>query len=341
MKFILLLITTAICSLTWSQTGPAVDQPAPFSNVVAVTVTSTGAVLFNMDNKEVRQYVLADIMHWHKLTLKPDQIEKFYSAGTFGCSFAELPDYLDLSLEKRKAFSNQKNFKGIPSVDNADEINDWMAFSIRLAFGVSKKAYDENKLRNQGKAAAFFMPKFVLHAEKGAPLTKLKLIEEIFRNHNLERSGSDALPAVLHVPMDFWFIQRVPEGTDDYGQNDVAPQPPEPVHAAPPSEPYTIVDEQAGFPGGKAGMDQFLALNLEYPDVATDKGIEGKCYIKFVVDRDGSISHPDVVKKVPDCPECDAEALRVIRKMPKWNPAKLNGKIVDSYVILPISFVLP
>jgi len=118
----------------------------------------------------------------------------------------------------------------------------------------------------------------------------------------------------------------------------IAAPPPEP--AAPESSPLQIVDETAEFPGGHAGLYKYLKENFEYPERAVKKNIEGKCYVKFVVDTEGNISEAVIVKKVPNCPECDAEALRVVRKMPRWIPAKVKGKQVKSYYMLPINFVL-
>jgi len=108
----------------------------------------------------------------------------------------------------------------------------------------------------------------------------------------------------------------------------------------PPRPPETVVDEYAEFPGGKAALNKFLNDNFKYPQTAVEEGLEGKCYVRFVVDTDGNISEAKVVKKVPNCKECDAEALRVVNKMPKWVPAKKKGNKVASYFSLPIEFAL-
>lgn len=101
---------------------------------------------------------------------------------------------------------------------------------------------------------------------------------------------------------------------------------------------YEIVDEPAEFPGGKMAMNTFLASNINYPETALKMGLQGKCYLKFVVNEKGEVSNVKIMKGVTDCPECDKEAVRVVKSMPNWKPAKMNGKAVSSYYTLPISF---
>ncbi len=130
------------------------------------------------------------------------------------------------------------------------------------------------------------------------------------------------------------------DGGGDFG--DVVPTNPNPVIDVKPvnDEPATIVDEKAEFPGGMAALRKFLGDNLSYPQVAVEEEIEGKVYLRFVVDKNGEISRVSVTRGIPDCPECDKEAVRVVKKMPKWAPGKNGGKAVDSYYNLPITFKL-
>ncbi|MCC6700836.1 MAG: energy transducer TonB [Fluviicola sp.] len=103
---------------------------------------------------------------------------------------------------------------------------------------------------------------------------------------------------------------------------------------------YEIVDEPAEYPGGKTAMNAFLASNIKYPETALKLGLQGKCYLKFVVSENGNVSNVKVMKGVTDCPECDKEAIRVVRSMPNWKPAKMNGKAINSFYTLPINFML-
>lgn len=101
-----------------------------------------------------------------------------------------------------------------------------------------------------------------------------------------------------------------------------------------------IVEEQAEFPGGKSAMVKFISDNFVFPEYAKENGIEGKAYIRFVVSKEGELSDIKVIKGVPGCKECDQEAKRIIKAMPKWIPGKNKGVAVDSYYTLPISFKL-
>jgi periplasmic protein TonB len=100
------------------------------------------------------------------------------------------------------------------------------------------------------------------------------------------------------------------------------------------------VDEEAQFPGGMQACYAFIGKNINYPQIAIEEGLQGKCHVSFVVDRSGAISNIKVLKGVPGCPECDKEAVRVIAKMPKWKPGKKNGKDVKSRFIVPVNYKL-
>jgi periplasmic protein TonB len=103
---------------------------------------------------------------------------------------------------------------------------------------------------------------------------------------------------------------------------------------------YDLVDETADFPGGMYACKNFILSNLVYPQNAKENKLEGKCFLKFIVSETGNISNIKVLKGVPNCPECDVEALRIVQTMPKWKPAKINGKPVNSTFTLPVQFKL-
>jgi len=101
---------------------------------------------------------------------------------------------------------------------------------------------------------------------------------------------------------------------------------------------YPFVDQPAEFPGGRPAMLKFIMDSLQYPPAALESKIEGKCFLMFVVERDGTITHIEVRRGVSDCTECDLEAIRVIKLMPKMKPGKLEGTTVRSRFNLPVSF---
>lgn len=99
-----------------------------------------------------------------------------------------------------------------------------------------------------------------------------------------------------------------------------------------------IADEMPEFPGGLEKLNKFLGQNLQYPENAQIRGIQGKVYVTFVVERDGSISNAKVAKSIDS--ELNAEAIRVVKLMPKWNPGKQNGELVRVSSTIPIIFVI-
>ena len=102
------------------------------------------------------------------------------------------------------------------------------------------------------------------------------------------------------------------------------------------SEDAVEPDMPATFPGGDAKLLEYLRDNMKYPESAKEKGIEGKVYVQFVVEKDGSINDVKVLRSV--CKELDNEAVRVIKAMPKWNPGTQNGEPVSTTMMQPIIF---
>lgn len=97
-------------------------------------------------------------------------------------------------------------------------------------------------------------------------------------------------------------------------------------------------DKMPEFPGGMTECLKFLNKNMKYPKEAQMNGEQGRVILKFVVDRKGSITDIEVVRSVS--PSIDKEAIRVIKKMPKWNPGIVNGKPVRVRFTVPIMFRL-
>ena len=92
------------------------------------------------------------------------------------------------------------------------------------------------------------------------------------------------------------------------------------------------------FPGGVKALRQYLAATVKYPKIAQEKGIQGKVYVTFVVNKDGSVLNTKIARGVD--PLLDAEALRVVSSLPKWNPGKQKGQAVAVQYTVPINFAL-
>ncbi len=147
----------------------------------------------------------------------------------------------------------------------------------------------------------------------------------------------DEYPPTVQDITDIDWSAKTQKGIDDY-YGDVEPAPMPEIRVE--SDILEIVDEPAEFPGGMDAMREYLKKNMMYPMSAKEAGIEGKCYLRFIVNTDGSISNVRVVRGVADCPECDKEAMRVVKNMPNWKPGRMNGKDVKMYFTLPIAFKL-
>jgi protein TonB len=105
---------------------------------------------------------------------------------------------------------------------------------------------------------------------------------------------------------------------------------------------FTKVEEPAAFPGGLEGWRNFLERNLKAEAPIKDKAKKGiyPVVVQFIVDQNGSVSNVKAIQGPQECPSCIEEAVRVIRKGPKWIPAKQNGKAVRYQAIQKISFLM-
>jgi protein TonB len=116
----------------------------------------------------------------------------------------------------------------------------------------------------------------------------------------------------------------------------VEPEPPAPE----PEEPdfFVVVEDMPEFPGGEADMYKWLGKNIKYPQVAKENGIEGKVFVRFIVNEKGKVQDAQVLRGIGG--GCDEEALRVVKDMPAWKPGKQRGKPVRVQFTIPIHYQL-
>lgn len=119
---------------------------------------------------------------------------------------------------------------------------------------------------------------------------------------------------------DEWITCYVPSGLYDGGGD--------------PSDVYILVSEMSTFPGDS--LQQYIATHLKYPTEAVRKGITGRVTVQFIIEKDGQIDSVKVFRKAH--PLLNAEALRVISGMPKWNPGKHEGTLMRVSYTVPINF---
>lgn len=103
-------------------------------------------------------------------------------------------------------------------------------------------------------------------------------------------------------------------------------------------EIFEIVEVSPTPPGGMRGFYKFIGKSINYPNQARRMGIEGKVYVRFVVDKDGTLTNIEAVKGIGG--GCKEEAVRVLKSAPKWQPGKQRGRPVKVRMILPITFKL-
>ena len=103
-------------------------------------------------------------------------------------------------------------------------------------------------------------------------------------------------------------------------------------------EVFTIVEEMPSYPGGDVKLYEYLGKNIKYPQIARESGIQGRVFVNFVVEPDGSVSNVKVMRGIGG--GCDEEAMRVIKSMPKWKPGKQRGKAVRVTYTIPVVFKL-
>ncbi|MBL7970574.1 MAG: TonB family protein, partial [Prolixibacteraceae bacterium] len=102
---------------------------------------------------------------------------------------------------------------------------------------------------------------------------------------------------------------------------------------------FMIVEEMPQFPGGIEALQLFAARTMKYPVIALENGIQGRVFVKFVVDKTGKVTKAKVDRGVD--PSIDKEAVRIVESMPAWTPGKQHGQAVDVAYTIPIDFKLP
>ena len=113
----------------------------------------------------------------------------------------------------------------------------------------------------------------------------------------------------------------------------------EPEEEIPTEQPiFVVVESMPQFPGGVSKLLEYLQTNLHYPVLAKETNIQGKVFVSFVIETDGSVTDVKVLRGIGG--GCDEEALRVVRAMPKWTPGKQRGIPVRVRYNLPVRFTL-
>ncbi len=201
-----------------------------------------------------------------------------------------------------------------------------LIISLLIAWGVFEiKSYDKREIADIGRTV------------------------EVVEEEMVEITKQEQKPQPVEVPKQTTQIQVVEDDVEvedveinaEVDQNEVIEE-----YVAPEieeeeiveAEIFTIVEEMPDFPGGMAKLAEYLAKNIKYPQMARESGIQGRVFVNFVVEPDGSVSNVNVMRSLGG--GCDEEAMRVVKSMPKWKPGKQRGKAVRVSYILPVNFKL-
>jgi TonB family protein len=130
--------------------------------------------------------------------------------------------------------------------------------------------------------------------------------------------------------------------TEDAKEEVVAPVSPEakeaPADSTAKEEVFMVAEQMPEFPGGMKEMLKFLQENVKYPENAMKNNVQGRVIVQFVIEKDGTPTEFKVLRSVD--PDLDAEALRVMKAMPKWKPGMQKGQVVRVKFTVPVSFKL-
>lgn len=142
----------------------------------------------------------------------------------------------------------------------------------------------------------------------------MPIVEEIIEEKNTEKEPAPIVDVIPDIPIEKETVIAVQEEVIDFP------------------------DVEATFPGGAAALQKWIGENIQYPQTAIDMNDQGRVYLSFVVEPDGSISNIVVERGVSS--ELDREAKRVVRAMPKWTPGEAKGRKARTRCRLPINFTI-
>ncbi len=217
-----------------------------------------------------------------------------------------------------------------PKVDLNGKVNLFLSIGLVISLlGVITafewKFYDEGELMDLGQVSDEFEDVMEIPPTEQPPPPPPKIQQPEI----IEVPDEEEIEEEIEVDLDV-------EITEETVVEDLVFE--DPVEEEVAEEIFTIVEDQPEPRGGMAAFYEYVSKNLKYPAQARRMGIEGKVFVEFIVDKDGSITNVKAIKGIGA--GCDEEATRVIAKAPKWKPGKQRGRPVKVRMILPITFKL-
>jgi protein TonB len=229
---------------------------------------------------------------------------------------------------KVKYYVNSKNLEKIES--NIKQIDSLILELKKLEnnFKNVSENLKEKETENRDKLNTLEND-YIKRGPKGFPKDYAVVFPDAFTERTPPKNL--AFDGVVEMPGDYEVI----------GDVDAVPAPkpvPEPARTINEDEIYEFVDEPATFLGGSEAWYAYTKKNLVVPSEFKKLGKSARCYVRFIVSKDGEISNVKLVRGIDNCPECDKEALRLMKNLPLFVPGRINGQNVNSQVSLPIRF---
>lgn len=191
----------------------------------------------------------------------------------------------------------------IPGTINGEPVSVWM--TLPVVFKIPEEIPSDELL--------------VIKDDSDYEVEEVRSMDEIENNENKHSDFDDIIRSGSH--QEVVVVDEMPAPKED------------------PDRIYETVEQDPLFPGGQEELKKFIDDNLRYPAVAKACGIQGRVIVRFVIKKDGSIGQIVVIRKKD--PDLDAEAVRIVKSLPKFKPGMMNGKPVNVWYILPVTFKLP
>lgn len=273
-------------------------------NQLIIHITKSGRVYLETADMAALDFMLERMANKYNIELTERMKINFLRSEVIGFPVNNMRQVLNLNPIEAK---NRGLLVGIPLDSEENELLYWIGYA-KLSnpnFGIIIKR-DPNLLNNVYKE--------VIRMLKVSDRLDFTNSDEINNNRNSNDSN---------------------EASQDLNESDETLEPPKPNEE---EEIFTAVEQQAEFPGGIASFARYLQRNLKYPAAAQRANVQGRVYVQFVINTDGSVQDVQVIKSVGF--GCDEEAIRLIKSGPRWNPGRQSGRTVRSRFTQPITFQL-
>lgn len=228
-----------------------------------------------------------------------------------GSIFDIVPEVVEKA--DRKTASGESDYSG--NIDNRSE-NIAVVSGKESRFDLSVNQNRRNKKAGEGQMS---------EKEKGAPAKTESNISSV------SQSTTSVEVDELLIMADEEFVEETVNSIDKISFNAAIPE-----EESEECLTFVMVEEKPVFPGGDTALLNFILNNTVYPYEAKENGIQGKVFVKFIIDKNGEVTNVTIARGVD--PALDKEAVRVIKSLPQWIPGKQRGYPVNVSYIIPINF---